>query len=115
MYYILNFLSALCASIGQICLKIGSANKSHLYDFFNFINLIGCILYFIGLVLWIVSLSKLPLSVAYAFTLLTFFMVFIFSHYILAESISKMAYVGFGFVLIGFLCIFFGQISNKIS
>lgn len=114
MYYILIF-EYLCASIGQICLKIGSANKSHLYDFFNFINLIGCILYFIGLVLWIVSLSKLPLSVAYAFTLLTFFMVFIFSHYILAESISKMAYVGFGFVLIGFLCIFFGQISNKIS
>ena len=115
MYYLLIFLSSLCASVGQICLKIGSANKFHVYEFFNFTNLIGCILYFIGLILWIASLSKLPLSVAYAFTLVTFFMVFIFSHYILSESISKMAYVGFGFVLIGFLCVFFGQISNKIS
>ena len=115
MYYFLIFLSSVCASFGQICLKLGSSDKTHLYDFLNATNLLGCVLYFIGLMLWIFSLSKLPLSVVYAFTLLTFFMVFVLSHFLLDESISKIAVLGLGFIFIGFLCLFFGQIGIKIA
>ncbi len=109
MLYIIIFISAISAALGQILLKIGSTEKQSLAEFINTYNILGCFCYLIGLLLWIYSLSKLPLSIVYVFTMITFVLVYIFSHLLLKESLSWFALIGIGFIILGFLFIALGQ------
>ena len=109
MVYVIITLSAILAATGQILLKLGAANKTSLVEFLNLYSFLGCLCYGIGLLLWIFSLSKLPLSVAYAFTLVTFVLVFLLSKLWLHEPLSWLAIVGIGLIVAGFICIGIGQ------
>lgn len=102
IYFIL-FLSSICAAIGQIFLKKGSFSLINWYLFF------GLGLYFLGFGLWIYSLSKVNLTVVYAFTLWTFILVYLLSYVVLDESVSVLSFIGLGFVVLGFSLIVKGQ------
>ena len=88
MVYWIITLSAVLAALGQILLKLGASEKTNLLAFINWNSFLGCLCYVVGLLLWIYSLSKLSLSAAYAFTLVTFVLAYIFSKIWLHESIS---------------------------
>lgn len=107
--YIIITISSLCAAMGQILLKMGASNRASVWDFVNGYTFSGCLLYFVGLCLWIWSLSKLPLSIAYLFTLLTFVAVFVLSKLLLHENISVLTLGGIVLIGLGFWLIFLGQ------
>lgn len=109
MVYWIITLSAVLAALGQILLKLGASDKNNLLAFINWYSFLGCLCYIIGLLLWIYSLSKLPLSAAYAFTLVTFVLVYMFSKTWLHESLSWIAIAGIVLVIAGFICISVGQ------
>lgn len=112
MKYFIVFLSAVMASLGQVYLKIGASNKSHWLEFINWHCFFGCVCYFIGLLLWIYSLSKLPLTIVYAFTMVTFVLVYVLNWLILNEPISKTTFLGMVVISIGFAIIYLGQTSH---
>lgn len=109
MVYWIITLSAVLAAVGQILLKLGALGKTNLWAFINWYSFLGCLCYVIGLLLWIYSLSKLPLSAAYAFTLVTFVLVYVFSKIWLHEPLSWIAIIGIVLVIAGFVCISTGQ------
>jgi drug/metabolite transporter (DMT)-like permease len=65
----------------------------------------ACILYAILTIFWIFILSKLPLSVAYPFVLLSFLTTPLAGLYFFGETIGKMYWVGLGVMVIGGLII----------
>lgn len=109
MVYFLISLSAIFAALGHTFLKLGASNHTNILSFINIYIFLGLLLYFISMILWIYSLSKVQLSVAFAFTMLTFILVYLFSWLFLGEPISKMAILGILFIGIGILLISLGQ------
>lgn len=109
MVYLLISLSALCAAIGHILLKLSAGNHSHWLDFLNKYIISGSLFYGASMVLWIYSLSKILLSAAFAFTMLTFILVYFFSWLWLGERISPAALLGIVFIGLGMVCIVIGQ------
>jgi multidrug transporter EmrE-like cation transporter len=94
--------SALLAATGQILLKIGATGSRELIDFLNMRVLFGLGLYALSTVVWIWALSKVPLSIAYSFTALTFLMVFLGSLFIVKETVSLMSFAGLALIITGF-------------
>lgn len=99
--YGLLLTAAVCAAAGQILFKLGAANRTSLMAFVNPQIVGGGALYFIGTVLWIGALSRLPLSVAYPFTVLTFVLVYLASVFLLGERPTPGAITGVVLVLAG--------------
>ncbi|NBP36614.1 MAG: hypothetical protein EBV01_14635 [Betaproteobacteria bacterium] len=97
------FLSSLLGATGQVLLKLGAANATLAVDYLNPRTAIGLLFYGIGTVLWIWSLTRLPLKVAYGFTALTFALVYLASYFVLGERFSTQTLVGVGTVLLGFM------------
>jgi probable 4-amino-4-deoxy-L-arabinose-phosphoundecaprenol flippase subunit arnE len=112
MVYFIISCSALCAAIGHILLKLGAGNHNKIIDFFNIYIILGCLLYGASMLLWIYSLSRVPLSAAFAFTMLTFTLVYLLSWLFLGEHISKLALLGIGLINIGMILISIGQKTN---
>ena len=104
--YGLLLASTVLAAAGQILFKLGAAGHSSLRDFFNLRIAGGGALYFLSAVLWIATLSKAPLSVAYPFTALTFVLVYLASAFLLGDRPPAGAIVGVVFVLFGLGLIF---------
>ncbi len=98
-------VGSLLAAAGQLLLKLGADNVAALRGFLNPRVGAGLAAYVFGTVLWIWSLSKIPLNVAYGFTALTFVLVFAGSGFFLGERFSSWTYLGLGLVLAGFLCL----------
>ncbi|MBN6070628.1 EamA family transporter [Aggregatibacter actinomycetemcomitans] len=109
MIYLITFISAVSAALGQLLLKLGSHERQEILDFFNLYNMTGLTCYVIGLLLWVYSLSRLPMSVVYAFSTVTFILVYILSHFLLNESLPPWSMVGIALIVVGFLCIILGQ------
>lgn len=109
MIYILISFSALFAAIGHILLKLGASNHTTLIAFLNWHIVLGCMCYGTSMILWVYSLSKIPLSAAFAFTMLTFILVYFFSWLWLGENISRMALLGIFLIGLGMACIAIGQ------
>lgn len=93
--------SSLCAAGGQILLKIGATNRTSLLDFVNVPVIMGLGAYAIGVLLWLVALSRLPLYVVYPFTFLTMIWVGALSYFALGERPGELALVGWAVVAIG--------------
>lgn len=107
--YLIIFGSAILAAFGQIFLKIGASQKTHWLEFINWYSFSGCLCYGLGLLLWIYSLSKLPLSIAYLFTMVTFSLVYFLSWLFLNEPISKLTILGIFVIGIGIILTYLGQ------
>jgi len=106
----LALLAGSClAALGQLCLKAGATGAVRLADFMNVRLAIGLSAYAAGTLIWIWALSKVPLNVAYAFTALTFVLVFLGSNQILGEKVSLTTIVGLLAILFGFLLVVLGS------
>jgi drug/metabolite transporter (DMT)-like permease len=93
--------ASLAAACGQLLLKLGAQHKTHAAQFLNTPIAIGLLLYLCGTVLWIYVLSKEKLVVVYAFTALTFVLVYLGAVLTLGESLTLKAGSGVVLVLAG--------------
>jgi undecaprenyl phosphate-alpha-L-ara4N flippase subunit ArnE len=98
-------LGALLGALGQVFLKLGATGASSFDQFVNTKIAAGLIFYAVGTGLWVWSLSRVPLSVAYGFTALTFVLVFAASVFIVGERVGGQTLAGLAAVLFGFILI----------
>lgn len=114
MSSVILLLSAiLIAALGQLLLKKGmisvggfsSQNNNLLRYFINaFANpyvLLGLIGYFLGALVWLLVLTRLPLSVAYPCISLGYVIVAISSKFIFQEHISVIRWIGIATICLG--------------
>ena len=94
-------IASLSAAAGQLLFKIGAKNKVDLAGFVNLPIAAGIIFYAVGTALWIYTLSFEKLVNVYAFTALTFAMVYLGGVIILGERLSTTAIIGVLTVLVG--------------
>ncbi len=59
----------------------------------------GC--YVVSLVVWIVGLSRVPVSVAYPMLSLGYVINAIAAHYLLGEAVTVARWLGIGFIIVG--------------
>jgi multidrug transporter EmrE-like cation transporter len=93
--------ASLAAACGQLLLKVGAQHRTHVVDFLNTPVAIGLLLYLCGTIVWIYVLSKEKLVVVYAFTALTFVLVYLGAVLTLGESLTLKASGGVALVLAG--------------
>jgi len=99
--FLLLSLAAFSAASGQLLFKIGAKGRTAWLDFLNVPILLGLLLYAMGTILWIYVLSYEKLVNVYAFTALTFVLVYLGGVLLLHESISIQAGIGVAAVLGG--------------
>jgi drug/metabolite transporter (DMT)-like permease len=91
----------LLAAVGQVLFKVGATGHSALADFVNLPIIGGLFCYGLGTVLWILALSKAPLTVVYPFTALTFVLVYAAGVLFLGETASMRSLLGIALILVG--------------
>ncbi|WP_280155666.1 EamA family transporter [Piscinibacter sp. XHJ-5] len=89
------------AAAGQVLLKLGADGRQSLMDFVNVRIGAGLLLYGMGTLLWIAALAREPLVRVYAFTALSFVLVYLASVFLLHERLAPVAAIGVAFVLVG--------------
>ena len=94
-------LSAVCAAAGQVLFKIGAVGRVTLADYINLPIAVGVILYGIGTLIWIYTLSFEKLVNVYSFTVLTFLLVYLAGFFFIKETISYHGFVGICLILGG--------------
>jgi drug/metabolite transporter (DMT)-like permease len=94
-------LSAFSAAGGQTLFRVGAQGRTALAQFLNLPIAAGIALYGVSTLLWIYSLSRLPLKNVYPFTALTFVLVYGAAVLILGERPTWRGFVGIGVVLAG--------------
>jgi len=93
--------AAFSAAAGQLLFKVGATEARQLIDFANVPIFGGLLLYGISTSIWIYALSSELLVNVYAFTALTFVLVYLGGGFFLGESISRAAVAGVLLVLAG--------------
>ena len=101
----LVLLASFLASAGQIFLKLGADGAVGLADYMNVRIASGFALYGVGTIIWVMALSKLPLSKVYPFTVLTFLLVYVASFVVLGERVTVQVLAGALLVLAGLVVI----------
>jgi drug/metabolite transporter (DMT)-like permease len=94
-------ISSVSAAVGQLLLKRGADGRSEIVDFINAPLILGLAFYAGGVVIWIYVLSIEELVNVYAFTALTFVLVYLGGAFLLHEHISRAAIVGIALILAG--------------
>jgi drug/metabolite transporter (DMT)-like permease len=61
----------------------------------------GIVCYGISLIVWIVGLSRVPVSMAYPMLSLGYIINAIAAHYLLGESVTLARWLGIGFIVVG--------------
>ena len=110
-YFSLLGLAAVFATAGQLLFKLGASNASHWKDFFNTQIALGLASYALGTMIWIVTLSRLPLKVVYPFVALTMVMVYFGAALLLGERVTQRGLMGTVVVLIGLALILWDSSS----
>ena len=93
--------AALSAAIGQLLFRVGAKDKEIFLDFVNLPIFLGLGFYALGTAVWIYALSFQKLVDVYAFTALTFVLVYLGGVVLLKEPIDLTTGAGVGFVLLG--------------
>jgi undecaprenyl phosphate-alpha-L-ara4N flippase subunit ArnE len=93
--------SACFAAAGQVLFKMGATNRTSILALINPHIVVGSVLYLMGAGLWVGALVRLPLTVAYPFSALTFVLVYLASVLLLGERPSPGALAGVALVLGG--------------
>ena len=107
---ILVIICTIFTSVGQILMKIGTANTGSIIEIITNIPLIlGFVSYGIGAVLLIVSLKYGELSLVYPFIALSFIWVSIASIYLFNENVSIINWLGLTAILLGVSMIGYGS------
>lgn len=102
---LLVLLGSLLGAAGQVLLKLGATGATRLSDFANVRIAAGFLIYGIGSILWVMALSKLPLSRVYPFTILTFLVVYVASIALLGEPVSAAVMLGAALIVTGLIVI----------
>lgn len=94
-------MSAILAAAGQILFKLGADGRHEFADFLNIFILSGLVAYCIGTVVWIYVLSSERLINVFAFSALTFVLVYLGSTMIDGRGANAPGLVGTGLILVG--------------
>jgi drug/metabolite transporter (DMT)-like permease len=100
-------------ALGQFLLKAGTNAVGH-FDF-HLDNLVpvgwkiasdpwiigGVACYGISLIVWIMGLSRVPVSIAYPLLSLGYVINAVMAHYLLGESVNAQRMIGIGFIILG--------------
>lgn len=89
------------AAIGQLLFRVGARDRIDLVAFINPYTIGGLVFYAAGTVAWIYALSKEQMVTVYAFTALTFVLVYAGGVILLGEHINAWKSVGISLVVIG--------------
>jgi drug/metabolite transporter (DMT)-like permease len=98
---LLPILAAFLAAGGQLLLKVGAHGRQTFAEFLNLSTFGGLLLYGLGTVLWIAALAERPLVQVYAFTALSFVLVYGAGVLLLHEPLPPTAALGVVLVLSG--------------
>lgn len=93
--------AAFSAAIGQLLFRVGAAGQEDVLGFLNIYIIGGLLFYAVGTVAWIYALSREPLVNVYAFTALTFVLVYVGGVFLLGEKIDIQKGLGVVTVLAG--------------
>lgn len=109
--YILLLFSVMLAVAGQLLFKMGMTvfGQTSLTAFFTRIGTVltnpyilgGLAVFFLSAALWVIVLSKLPISVAYPMISIGYVFVLIFSALFLGESITAFKVIGIVLICFG--------------
>ena len=94
-------VACVAAAAGQLLFRVGAQNRTQLLEFVNPTIAGGLVLYALGTLLWIYALARERLSVVYAFSALTFALVYLGGTLLLHESVSARGACGVALVLAG--------------
>ncbi len=94
-------LSAITAACGQLLLKVGAQGRNEWFSFINPYVVGGLVLYVASALVWIYVLSFEKLTNVYAFTALTFVLVYLGGVMLLGEKLSAAAVSGIVVILLG--------------
>lgn len=100
-------VSCVClVSVGQVLLRAASLLAAHgtqtgLRAWVNTTTLVAFVVYGSAMVLWMWILSRVPLSQAFAFFGLSFFLVPAIAHRFLGDTVSINTWVGAAIIMIG--------------
>ena len=100
LYLALTAGSFLAAG-GQVLLKLGAQGRPSPLDFINGFVIGGLCLHGIGMMLWLLAFSRLPLHVVYPFTLLALGLVFAASLVIFGERPGPVVIAGWCLIGLG--------------
>jgi len=103
--------STVAAAGGQILLKMGAVGRNSPVEFANPWIACGLFCYGISAALWILALSKAPLSLVYPYTAVTFVLVYLCGPLLFRETVAVQSMAGVGLVLLGLLLINLGRTS----
>lgn len=106
---IVLIVSASCAAAGQVLFKLGSMNAVSATDFANWRIAGGLFFYGSGMVLWLIALSRAPLSLVYPFTIFTFICVGVAGIYVFDERPSSLTIAGWSIMLVGIIVVQIGS------
>lgn len=98
-------LAALSAAGGQLLLKIGARGNAHWVEYLNVYIISGLGCYVLATAVWIYALSFEKLTIVYAFTALTFVLVYLGGVFVINETLSILAVIGVGLILAGLFLI----------
>jgi multidrug transporter EmrE-like cation transporter len=106
MSFIFLSLSILLGAAGQILFKISSSKLETLRPNFeslvsNYQLFLGLFLYVVSALFYIISLRKIPLSVAYPSIAVSYVLVMVLSYYLFNEQISYYKMAGIILILLG--------------
>jgi succinate-acetate transporter protein len=94
-------MSSVTAAVGQILLKLGAEGRHQLVDFINAFIAGGLLFYGVGTAIWIYVLSSEKLMNVFAFTALTFVLVYVGSMLIDGNGTTGAGLIGILLVLSG--------------
>jgi drug/metabolite transporter (DMT)-like permease len=94
-------LASMAAACGQLLFRVGAAGRVAVAEFLNLRIGAGLVLYALGTLLWIYALSKERLVVVYAFSALTFALVYLGGALLLREPLTARGIAGVLVVLAG--------------
>jgi drug/metabolite transporter (DMT)-like permease len=98
-------LGSVLGAAGQVLLKVGVTGATTLAGFINLRVIAGLACYVVGTVLWLIALSRMPLSRVYPFTILTFVIVYFAALTLLGERLTAPLFAGVILVLCGLVII----------
>jgi drug/metabolite transporter (DMT)-like permease len=93
--------ASVAAAIGQILFRLGARDRIGLLAFINLYIALGMLFYAVGMAAWIYALSREQMVAVYAFTALTFVLVYLGGVFLLGEHINTTKSMGVALVIAG--------------
>lgn len=106
-------ITVLAISGGQVCFKIAAPAFSALSirSMFEPMFIIALVIYAAATILWVICLSRIPLTQAYPVIALSYVIVPVLAQFLLGESSSIRTFLGAAIVIVGV----YVSVSDKVQ